>query len=342
VRRKTELSWDERIDVGCDFAEVSRSRTLPKGLAAPQVIGIIKRMLSSDLNYWLGPPDDLLLYSGPADQTGPVTNQQRALKQAAQSGAMMLDKTPIGQFLDNVRPGQNIYDYFLTSGMSRDMALHSADQVMGYVSWQFLDRANGKISTAVCGTSLMRYFWKYEMKHLLERPYPAGDVKSVNEIPMETLRDMYDDIYERYINKNWTLGDIKLKPPPSETKKHEDVLRMVCIGELRMAVERVTQSNSIEDYQNFVQRFALYQPLSLKKKLEDEVQKAQDEQDGAEIGISKAELYMYKLESMLYASKEFLDKKFGQGIACKVNSREKMESSSLTHAPNVAIPEAVI
>jgi hypothetical protein len=347
------------VAINNHFDEASRLPPIVvDGHSADAFIAVIERMLESDRIYWLGPFTHLQLYSGPVKKSGPITNKERALRQAAASGASVLDATPLGQFMDNVRPGQNIYDYFISQKKpltpeTLAEAVAEADKVMAYVSWRFLGQARGDLSTAVCGAGLDRYFWRYEMFNLVTGPEPLSNVKSINGIPIETIRDLYKGIFnERYTlrlkileereekeegdneedfdilsdkygldpmsifedpnlygqklgkiylsekGKKWVVDwERKLeKLYESQEKKPEDAFRMICIGELQMALNRVEQSGSKEDYQDFADRLNLYETSDIgrlegKKKPEE---------------MNKAELYMLELERAVYSGKKNL------------------------------------
>lgn len=178
------------------------------------------------------------LYSGPKKIISAALlllkndlNHARAFKQAARKTAQIIDKTAPCIFVNeyDVDPSGkeiNIYDYY-NEHYSKDpaRAAAAANEVMAFVSEEFIKAAYGEVETAVCGADTNNIFYRVELPALVANK----KVTSINGLPMDMVRDIFVlDPYEAF--------------------------RVVCIAELHEAKEHAQKTGNADDMADYKMR----------------------------------------------------------------------------------------
>ena len=105
----------------------------------------------------------------------------------------MLDHTEAGKFTESydVGPkneGLNIYAYYFEHfGLGSQKAIDCANEVMAFVSLEFIKAAHGDVETAVCGADEANIFFRIELPALVENL----NIKTINGISMDMVREFY-------------------------------------------------------------------------------------------------------------------------------------------------------
>jgi hypothetical protein len=189
-----------------------------------------------------------VLYSGPAQLEvlnliigKPERNHNRAKKQAAANDALLIDNTPMGQFIENFN-GVGVYAYFLAQyAHDPDAGYVEADKVMRHMSRKFIETLWGKVTTAVCGAAKDRVFYQDEIPtfaetipDLIARLLKSQDIDAINGVAIEKIRNLY-------------------KPG-----NYDAAYRLICLGEIRETLNRARKSGRVEDYQDYLERKEFY------------------------------------------------------------------------------------
>ncbi len=202
-------------------------RTTPEGIIE-LVLAEIKRL--GGLEKAFPHNGRIQLYSGPdyelwdplpgeSEPIGPtITNEQRALKQAEEWDAVLINHSPIADFLFKQN---DLYGWFrkvhdhATSDERDDLIDRDAKAVMSFVSALFIRAASGDVKTAVCGARRDRVFYRTEIPGLCDRnAFPPEaksfveellnnrDIETINGAPIYVFRDLLkkggpEAVYER-------------------------------------------------------------------------------------------------------------------------------------------------
>jgi len=154
------------------------------------------------------------LYTGPNNKyvseiIGPrIENKDRAIKQAHDWEAILLDETPVGEFLFKKN---NLYEWLnkvhakaKTSKIRDRKVAADAKEVMTFVSALFIRAASGHVKTACCGARRDRVMYETEIEGMCNRDFfpPEAralvealldneDIETINGKPIKLFRNIY-------------------------------------------------------------------------------------------------------------------------------------------------------
>lgn len=169
--------------------EDSMAGALP---VAEDVIEIIQEIVAIEGIRVLESHGRVQLYSGPdrlvKKAIKAFNNRYKAIEQAKEAKATLIDDTEIGKLMDKYHDDDHIYAYFENLYPAEPFfGNYQADKVMRYASKEFARVCHGKVETAVCGAGMDRIFYEVELPELIKNK----NTKSINNIPMQRIKDTY-------------------------------------------------------------------------------------------------------------------------------------------------------
>ena len=183
----------------------------------------------------------LHFYSGPSQAVfdliaGPtLANRDRAIAWAKDHGAMVIEETPIGKWLDTYE-GIGTFDYFDANPRIPD----TEKDIAGVAPWQHLSHlyalsAHGQITTTVAGASRRGVYYTVELPNTLVPSYMGltakqflDDLSAKRTKPVEAINLIS---FDRILKARDARGDIG------------DAHNLIQLGEQRMALQEALETS---------------------------------------------------------------------------------------------------
>lgn len=166
-----------------------------------------------------------------------LSNQERAIRRAKATNAVMIDDTAIGAFLDKFEE-EGVYEYFKAqTHLTPPQRFEEADKVWRYASRKFIEALWGDVTTSVCGAGRDRIFYQVEipaMVEMVDALVTSNGIEAVNEVPMDKVRKLY------------------------EKDNYEATYRVICLGQLRQSLHEAHETELADIMSEFLDEREIY------------------------------------------------------------------------------------
>ena len=202
-----------------------------------QIVKVIRRIGPRKA---LAHKDYGIMYSGPADGHATIIgwfrrNSAKSKEQAHRLGGSRVNDTWIADKLitiDLFRYFEQVYKPLACTTKLGDVLQGTYNTVWGGVSAEFAKLPFNEIATAVCGAGKKQVFYRYELPQLVSNTH----IDACNEIPMESVRSMYNHVSK------------------------DEAFNLICLSELQMAFRYAYTTNTapVHAWHDFVERVNFY------------------------------------------------------------------------------------